>query len=151
MTKILINSKGSGFGLSNEAILFYAHLKGLNIALYKEMEDGRFKIYKKEVGKSLSDYDSHFCILPVGEIFAEVVEHDFAWLNYFDPDHYDFGEGFQFRSDPYLLETIDALGRLAGSEYSDFKVVEIPDDVKWHIFEREDGSEIIMENSRSWS
>lgn len=84
-------------------------------------------------------------------MFPEVMKSDFAWLNNFNPDSYDFGEGFQFRSDPYFLETIDALGELADTKYISFKVLEISDDVNWYIYEREDGTEVIMENARSWS
>ena len=151
MTKIVINCKVGGFNLSNEAILFYSHLKNLNVKLYEELKNTNFKIYAKEIGKKISDYDLHFCILPNGEIFPEVVKSDFVWINHFNPDNYDFGESFQFRSDPCFLETIDALDELASNKYSGFKVVEIPDDVKWYIYEREDGTEIIMENARIWS
>lgn len=55
MTKIVINCKVGGFNLSNESILFYAHLKGLNIGLYENMKNTNFKLHKKEIGKFLFD------------------------------------------------------------------------------------------------
>ena len=151
MTKIVINCSIGGFGLSNEGLLFYAHLKDLNIALYEEQENNTYKLYKKEIGKIVSDFSSHFCILPKGEIFPSVVDNNFAWENHFDPSYYDFGENFQFRSDPCLIKTVDVLEGVAAGKYCKFKIVEIPDDVKWHVYELEDGTEIIRENSRSWS
>lgn len=54
------------------------------------------------------------------------------------------------RTDPDLVAVVEALGSRANDYYSDLKIVEIPDDVKWHITEY-DGVEKIREDHRTWS
>lgn len=54
------------------------------------------------------------------------------------------------RDDPALVKLVEQMGEAAGSVYAELKVVEIPDDVKWHICEY-DGFEHIAEDHRTWS
>lgn len=56
------------------------------------------------------------------------------------------------RTDAWLLGQFDALGHegLAGKYCGTLRVVEVPADVQWHIFEHEDGSEAVHENHRVW-
>lgn len=55
------------------------------------------------------------------------------------------------RNDPFLVQTVEELGRAANGPHAELKVVEIPDDVQWHIAEAEyDGLEYIAENHRTW-
>lgn len=55
------------------------------------------------------------------------------------------------RADPKLIECIETLGSCsAGARYSALKIIEIPDDVKWHI-EEYDGMEWVAEDHRTWS
>ena len=53
------------------------------------------------------------------------------------------------RNDPHLVQVVEEMGDLANSNYSELKVVEIPDDVSWHIHEY-DGLEHVAENHRTW-
>lgn len=54
------------------------------------------------------------------------------------------------RNDPTLVEVVEKLGSTEASDLnSHLKVVEIPDDVKWHI-EEYDGSEHVAEDHRTW-
>ena len=47
-----------------------------------------------------------------------------------------------------LFKAIDELGEKCNTEFCKLKIVEVPDDLKWHI-EQEDGcGEMIVENSR---
>ena len=48
------------------------------------------------------------------------------------------------RNNPILIEIVEQLGEAAGGNYAELKVVDIPDDVKWHIDEY-DGWETIHE------
>jgi len=50
----------------------------------------------------------------------------------------------------HLVATVKALGEEADTRYSDLKVVEIPDDVEWHVGEY-DGMEWVAEAHRTWS
>lgn len=53
------------------------------------------------------------------------------------------------RDDPYLIQLIEDMGDEVDTRYSKLKIVEIPDDVKWHIGEY-DGIEWVAENHRTW-
>lgn len=62
------------------------------------------------------------------------------------------GYGFAYdddRSNPKLVEVVENLGTYASGSCAWLHVVEIPDDVKWHI-EEYDGIESVEENHRSW-
>lgn len=54
------------------------------------------------------------------------------------------------RTDSDLVAVVEELGERGGSRYSCLKIVEIPDDVKWHIHEY-DGLEHVAEDHRTWS
>ena len=56
------------------------------------------------------------------------------------------------RNDPYLVQVVETLGEKAGhGKRCKLKVVEIPDDVKWYIDNREQGGgEYIAEEHRTW-
>ena len=54
------------------------------------------------------------------------------------------------RSHQALVEVVELLGPGANAQGCNLKVVEIPDDVKWHVAEY-DGSEWVAENHRTWT
>jgi hypothetical protein len=54
------------------------------------------------------------------------------------------------RTCPPMVAAVKALGAKANGTYSELKVVEVPDDVEWHIHEY-DGAEHVAENHRTWS
>ncbi len=55
------------------------------------------------------------------------------------------------RDDPRVFQVIEALGaRSAGHMYAHLVIVEIPDDVEWHIHEY-DGYETVHEDHRIWT
>lgn len=54
------------------------------------------------------------------------------------------------RNDPILVEAVENLGEDADGGFAKLKIVEIPDDVKWHIDEY-DGMEWVAEDHRKWS
>ncbi len=53
------------------------------------------------------------------------------------------------RNDKDLVEIVESLGSLANGFCASLRIVEIPDDVEWHISEY-DGIEHIAENHRTW-
>jgi hypothetical protein len=59
---------------------------------------------------------------------------------------YDY---IQNRADKDLIKVIETLGTRANDRYSTIKIVEIPDNVDWHISEY-DGLEHVAENHRTW-
>ena len=62
------------------------------------------------------------------------------------------GYGYEFmedRSNPALVECVEAIGDKANGYCAAVKVVEIPDDVEWEITEY-DGLEHVAEKHRKW-
>jgi hypothetical protein len=53
------------------------------------------------------------------------------------------------RTDPILIQVVEEFGERADGFCARLKIVEIPDDVKWHIDEY-DGKEHIAEDHRTW-
>ena len=51
------------------------------------------------------------------------------------------------RNDPALIEVVEELGEKADGTYSELRIVEIPDDIKWEIDEY-DGKEWVSEVHR---
>ena len=121
MTKVVINVKYGGFGLSHEAIMRYGELKGLKI-----VTDG--VRYDSLTGKPI--YSSYY---------IDSVKNE----NYFGL--YDIED----RTDAALVQVVEELGELANGPHAQLKVVEIPDDVKWKI-EEYDGCEWVAEKHRTW-
>jgi len=85
----------------------------------------------------------------------------------FDEDDYEISEaqilidemykpGFHLmeenvkRNDPILIQVLEELGKNANERFSEYQVVEIPDNVEWHIAEY-DGLEWIAENHQTWN
>jgi hypothetical protein len=53
------------------------------------------------------------------------------------------------RNDPCLVQVVEELGKESYGEYSVLKIVDIPDDISWHI-EEYDGIESVHETHRIW-
>ena len=54
------------------------------------------------------------------------------------------------RTDPALIQVVEELGLGAAGSAADLAIVNIPDDVEWHI-EEYDGNEWVAESHRTWS
>lgn len=62
------------------------------------------------------------------------------------------GYGYEYagdRSNSNLVKCVETLKEESFGRYARLKVVEIPDDVKWHI-EEYDGAEWVAEDHRTW-
>jgi len=64
-----------------------------------------------------------------------------------DPDWYWWDI---IRDDPVLVKMVEEGQQEVNGQFSDLKVVEIPDDVEWQI-EEYDGNEWVAEKHRTWS
>ena len=49
-----------------------------------------------------------------------------------------------------VVEVVELLGSLANATYAELRVVEVPDDVRWHVADY-DGNEWVAEDHRTWS
>lgn len=63
------------------------------------------------------------------------------------PDHLGSDPGV--RANPELVSVVEELGGKANARFSSLKVVNVPDDAKWHI-EEYDGLECVAEDHRTW-
>jgi len=55
------------------------------------------------------------------------------------------------RSDPQLLKVFELYGEDASDEKGAWKLIEIPADIKWYIYENEMGVESVHEEHRVWN
>ena len=53
------------------------------------------------------------------------------------------------RTDPILIQVVEALGAEADGRFAKLCIIEIPDDIEWEITEY-DGSESVEEVHRKW-
>lgn len=118
--KIAINNCFGGFGLSDEAMMRYAELKGMT--LYPE-DTGSYKLY---------------WTCPADQREKEGTGRESIIFSNDIP-----------RDDIHLIQVIEELGEKANGNFSDLKITEIPDDVDWYISEY-DGNEHVAENHRTW-
>jgi hypothetical protein len=118
--KIVINVRTGGYGLSHEAIVRYAEIKGLNLICEEDpMHQEGWPMYYNYWTDTKDD------------------EHIF-WT-------YDIA-----RDDPALIQTVEELKDKAGGSYARLVIVEIPDDVKWDVCSGEFGHEWVAEKHRTW-
>lgn len=66
-----------------------------------------------------------------------------------DDEHYFSSYSIESRDDPALVQVVEEMGAAANGWAAELAIVEIPDDVEWHIHEY-DGSEHVAENHRTW-
>jgi hypothetical protein len=120
--KVAINTCFGGFGISNEAFEKLLDRKG--IAFDKvEPEEGRCLIGAAYYEAGYSGNDEHY-----------LSDYDMT----------------QDRADKDLIAVIEEMGQSVNGFAADISIVEIPDDVEWHIHEY-DGLEHVAENHRTWS
>lgn len=81
----------------------------------------------------------------------EITKYDYT-LFYKDKKAEDslFTDADLKRNDAELVRVVEELGEAASGKFSSLKVVNIPDDVKWHISEY-GGREHVAEDHRTWS
>lgn len=120
--KVVINDCFGGFGLSSKAFEMFLERKNIEF----EKVPSKYPIAGNEY-----DY------FEKGKVGVED--------SYLSPY-----ELINDRSDSDLIAVIEELGNEANGWAAELKIVEIPDDVKWHIHEY-DGIEHVAENHRTWS
>jgi hypothetical protein len=140
--KVAINAAHGGFGLSPEAIRLYCKKAGISCYFF----DLSYKSKDEKYEVIYTPTDT-----PTGAlrwtVFTIPNPHD----NLKEAYKYHFSDNFRDdRANKHLIETIEELGSKAASgPFAKLKVVEVPDDVKWHIAEF-DGWEWVAENHRKW-
>ena len=137
--KIVVNRCFGGFGLSHKAKEYYLNLKGKKAYFYTQTKhsyrDGCNEY--RRVSASSSNLFTHTLTIDAGETTNDIPQDNYFYY------------GNIKRDDKHLIETIEALGKEANSDFSELEIVEIPDDVKWQI-EEYDGIEWVAEEHRTW-
>lgn len=140
--KIVINSYYGGFDLSEVGVLAYARHKGLTLF----PEDSGHSL----LGKTyyIKPADQRAPTLSTEEFYARSFEERVASNVAYRAQVLCVND--IPRDDPALVATVEELGPESFGRCADLKVVEVPDDVKWHIAEY-DGLEHVAEDHRTWS
>ena len=139
--KVVINACYGGFGLSHEAVLRYAEIKG--ITLYVEptkssiVPHAYYTVPKELRMKEISHKEFLTMSLPERIAFNERHAKESLYARDIP------------RDDPALVQVVEEMGRAADGDCARLEVVEIPDDVAWHI-EEYDGNEHVAEDHRTW-
>ena len=136
MTKIVYNACFGGFGLSHEAIMRYAEIKG--IALYVKEEAG---------------LGHHYYLCPPDE-FERIYAEEYA--KPVGPDRFDASSRLYFsdrdieRNDPVLVQVVEELGDLANGPYAKLKITEVPAGTLYRIDEYDGSESVETKDTYEW-
>ena len=145
MQKIVINSCYGGFSLSHEAVMRYTELKGDETYGYVNIRkpDGSLDFENYEPYDKEKHTDNCLCIHYASKKSKNMTSKQ---LN----ANYVSNCRAEERDDPKLIQAVEELGDKANGGFSDLRIIEIPDDVKW-VIDEYDGMESIEEEHKSWS
>lgn len=131
ITKVVINRKFGGFGLSEKALDKLVEEHGFTVTGIDE--NGSYE----DPDADIHDYMYEFG----GPEDDEFQKRHYGLNNERDPD---------IRSNSALVQVVEELGSEdASGDHAELKIVEIPDDVEWTI-EEYDGAEWVAEKHRTW-
>lgn len=132
--KVVINTCHGGFGLSHKAMMRYFELK--EIEVYPEIFNEYYSIWTYYLTPP-----EERNVIPEGSDVGTSMQY--AMDQVFHDWEID-------RDDPALVQAVEELGENSWGSYAQLKVVEIPDDVEWEVYEY-GGNEWVAEKHRTWS
>lgn len=146
--KVVVNRCFGGFGLSTAAYEKLAEW-GVPIRQYQPEErgpDGLFVRNEANQGEVIFDRD----LTPASEdsMAALYWKHRASGENRVLRRYWDTWTR-ETRNHPLVVRVVEELGEAANGPCAELEVVEIPDDIDWHIDEY-DGQETVHENHRTW-
>jgi hypothetical protein len=136
--KIVINTCFGGYNISHEAMLAYCDLKGIQV--WPEQDDFYWNYWTVPLGMRVPHKPhEEFYAMPLA---ARKAYNDVYTAQIICRSDIE-------RNDPVLVQVVEQLGKAAWGDYSELKVVEVPDGVDWYIDEY-DGKERVAETHRVW-
>ena len=136
---VVINKCFGGFGLSHEATMRYAELKGFSLysSVDKRDASGRLDFDTKVPYEDGMDaFLIHYAKEPLNEDGT------------YEEDSYFYDRDIE-RDDPALVQVVKELGEKANDTFAKLEIVEIPDGISYSV-EEYDGLEHIAETHRTW-
>lgn len=136
MTKIVYNACYGGFGLSHEAVMRYAELKG--IKLYTEKQYG---------------YNNYY-LIPVEEYNCIRAEEESKPIG---PDRFKESNAAYFlpssieRTDPTLVQVVEEMGKAASGDYAKLMIEEVPVGTLYRIDEYDGYESVKTRETYDWS
>jgi hypothetical protein len=141
--KIVINTCFGGYGLSHEAVMRYFEIKGITVYPEKNNRFGweHWTYWTTKPEDRLESKE--------GEAFYEMSIEERQAHNKMHSEQTIYEREIA-RDDPALVQAVEELGAKANGQCAELKIVNIPDNVMWHIHEY-DGMEHVAEDHRTWS
>jgi hypothetical protein len=136
MAKIVYNACYGGFGLSHEAVLRYAEVKG--ITLYHKDESGIFTHYylcPPEEFERLQDEDHNN---PIRQ-----GRYERSNAMYFSPSNIE-------RNDPALVQVVEELGDRANGQCAKLRIAEVPAGTLYRIDEYDGNESVETKYAYDW-
>jgi hypothetical protein len=143
--QIVISVCFGGFGLSDKAFERLIEL-GMKVTRYKA--DHRYEDPEAEI----VDMNDASLLKTAGRSHFGKRYSFTRYDTYKDGSEGDgsYGYGAGVRTDPRLIQVVEELGKEANGDCAELKIVEVPDDVKWHI-EEYDGNESVHQDHQFWN
>ena len=136
MTKIVYNACYGGFGLSHEAVMRYAELKG--IKLYFENQ---------------YSFTSYY-LIPVEEYNRIRAEEEYKPVGpgrFKESNSYYFSPNSIERTDPILVQVVEEMGKNASGPYSKLVIEDIPTGTLYRIDEYDGYESVKTRETYDWS
>ena len=136
MTKVVINTEDE-FELSVRQIYEYLEIKGYTNIKFVISSTSNFNDTQEVL---YEDLDEDWLCNSINDCYDTMELIDIKY------DNKTFNEWDLKRDDPILIDVVN----LYPNDIPNNKIIEIPDDVKWHICCVDWGGEWIAENHRTW-
>ena len=136
MAKIVYNACYGGFGLSHEAVLRYAEVKG--ITLYHKDESGIFTHYylcPPDEFERLQDEDHNN---PIRQ-----GRYERSNAMYFSPSNIE-------RNDPALVQVVEELGDRANGQCAKLRIAEVPAGTLYRVDEYDGNESVETKDTYDW-
>lgn len=155
MKKIVINTKHGGFGLSAAAVKKYLELSGKECHFFKTGTNTN-DVQPITLEEATQNTFWTAFTVPSPEQYLNLTKPWAAFSQTEQDEFNDVWDSIAFystnldRDDEKLVQVVEELGETANCEFSQLKIVEIPEDVEWYIQDY-DGVEWIAEKHRTWN